>query len=144
MKIAVKKKFTFFFQYKTKKIAEIIICIPAYSEGKEAFLNTIGSIVDSDYPHDKLYMFFIIDGNRGNSFQHCLSILNPDFKGTPKPNERAIEHGSYKGIGYSVFLKEQNRGKRDSQWLFVELLRNIIPQFKPPFVFVNNFFSTFF
>lgn len=55
-----------------------------------------------------------------------------------KPNERTLEHGVYNGIGYSVFLKEQNRGKRDSQWLFVELLRNIIPQFKPPFVFVRK------
>lgn len=68
-----------------------------------------------------------------------FSSFKTNNKGKVKPNERALEHGIYKGVGWSVFLKEQNRGKRDSQWLFVELLRNIIPQFKPPFVLVFFF-----
>lgn len=50
-----------------------------------------------------------------------------------------MKSGTFKGVGYSILLKEQNRGKRDSQWIFVELLRNIMPQFKPPFVlFVDS------
>jgi hypothetical protein len=52
-----------------------------------------------------------------------------------KPKTRVLEHGAYvpkdgpnkgKGIAWSVFLKEENRGKRDSQWLFIEIMRNMV------------------
>jgi hypothetical protein len=43
-----------------------------------------------------------------------------------KQNQRVLEHGVYQSVPYSVFLKEENRGKRDSQWIFVELLRNMV------------------
>lgn len=120
----------------TLDYSEIFICIPAYNEGREAFLNTINSIDQANYPKEKLYMFFIVDGNRGNSFESLMSVLRPDveWKGKVKEGERSLQHGIYNGIGWSVFLKEKNRGKRDSQWLFVELVRNVIPQFVPPFL----------
>lgn len=49
-----------------KFIDNIMICIPAYNEGVDAFLRTIQSITRSNYPKDKMYMFFIVDGNKAN------------------------------------------------------------------------------
>jgi cellulose synthase/poly-beta-1,6-N-acetylglucosamine synthase-like glycosyltransferase len=54
---------------------EIFICIPAYNEGKDAFLRTIGSITNSNYPKEKLYMLFIVDGNRQHSFEAVMEVL---------------------------------------------------------------------
>jgi hypothetical protein len=82
-------------------------------------------------------MFFIVDGNKANSFQSLMTVLNgKPFNERVPPNERALHHGVYEGIGWTVFLKEQNRGKRDSQWLFVEILRCMV--FKPSFVLVTD------
>ena len=62
--------------------------------------------------------------------------------------QQIVQHGKYKGqdkklIGWTVFVKPKNRGKRDSQWLFVELMRNIIPGLNPPYAFVNFFLNVF-
>lgn len=115
---------------------EVFICIPAYNEGKEAFMNTISSISASNYPKHKMYMFFIVDGNKANSFENLMECLTKKPYTEPVPSKhRILKHGVYEGIPYSVFLKEENRGKRDSQWLFVELLRNMIPEFAPTYVF---------
>jgi cellulose synthase/poly-beta-1,6-N-acetylglucosamine synthase-like glycosyltransferase len=84
-------------------------------------------------------MFFIVDGNKANSFQCLMNVLQEGkFKEKVNANERMLVHGEHRGVGYSVFLKEQNRGKRDSQWLFVEILRNMVPAFKPNYVFVRT------
>ena len=65
------------------KYEQVFICIPAYSEGIEAFKRTVDSICDSNYPKDKLYMLFIVDGNKANCFQNLMSILEDrDYKGT--------------------------------------------------------------
>eukprot|EP01114_Cavostelium_apophysatum_P009296 TRINITY_DN223_c0_g1_i1.p1 TRINITY_DN223_c0_g1~~TRINITY_DN223_c0_g1_i1.p1 ORF type:complete len:836 (+),score=267.36 TRINITY_DN223_c0_g1_i1:237-2744(+) len=115
---------------------EVFICIPAYNEGKEAFMNTIGSISASNYPKHKMYMFFIVDGNKANSYENLMECLTKKpYAETVPAKHRILKHGVYDGIPYSVFLKEENRGKRDSQWLFVELLRNMIPEFAPTYVF---------
>jgi hypothetical protein len=118
---------------------EVFICIPAYNEGKEAFMNTISSIAASNYPKHRMYMFFIVDGNKANSFENLMECLTKNTFDEPVPSHhRILKHGVYEGIPYSVFLKEENRGKRDSQWLFVELLRNMIPEFAPQYVFVST------
>lgn len=78
--INIKQTNSFFFLH-LSILDEIIICIPAYNEGRDAFINTIDSIDASNYPKEKLYMFFIVDGNRGNSFQALMSVLNPNWKG---------------------------------------------------------------
>jgi hypothetical protein len=54
---------------------ELFICIPAYNEGKEAFERTIESIVNARYPKHKMYMFFIVDGNKARSFEALMGIL---------------------------------------------------------------------
>lgn len=119
-----------------EKYEEVFICIPAYNEGKEAFMNTIGSIAETNYPKHKMYMFFIVDGNKACSFENLMECLLKKPYLDPVPaKHRILLHGVYEGIPYSVFLKEENRGKRDSQWLFVELLRNMIPEFAPTYVF---------
>lgn len=119
-----------------EKYEEVFICIPAYNEGKEAFMNTIGSIASTNYPKHKMYMFFIVDGNKANSFENLMEcLLKKPYDEPLPPKHRVLKHGVYEGIPYSVFLKEENRGKRDSQWLFVELLRNMIPEFAPTYVF---------
>jgi cellulose synthase/poly-beta-1,6-N-acetylglucosamine synthase-like glycosyltransferase len=120
----------------TEKYKEVFICIPSYNEGKEAFLRTIGSITNSNYPKEKLYMLFIVDGNKANSFENLMEVLlGQPWTEPVKSGTRVLESGVYAGVAWSVFLKEENRGKRDSQWLFVEIMRNLLPQFKPPFVF---------
>lgn len=116
----------------------------------------LASIVKSNYPKQKLYVMFIVDGNKSNSFQRLMSVLNnKEFEGnfhiqnrmftdivcfrilvSLKANQRILVDGIYENVGYSVFLKEENRGKRDSQWLFVEIIRNMMPEFKPNYVLV--------
>jgi len=119
-----------------KLAKEIFICIPAYNEERAAFENTVGSICASNYPKEKLYMLFIIDGNKGNTFQNVMELLlDGPYPDAVPAGKRILKHGVYQGIPYSVFLKEENRGKRDSQWLFVELLRNMIPEYSPEYVF---------
>lgn len=59
----------------THLLDNIFVCIPAYNEPPEAFERTISSIVNSRYPRDKLYMFFIVDGNRGRCFENCMTVL---------------------------------------------------------------------
>ena len=41
-----------------EKYEEVFICIPAYNENKEAFMNSIDSISATNYPKHKMYMFF--------------------------------------------------------------------------------------
>lgn len=53
-----------------------MICIPAYNEGRGAFQNTISSVSNSNYPSDKMYMFIIIDGNRGGTYESAMAVLN--------------------------------------------------------------------
>jgi len=119
-----------------ERYEEVFICIPAYNEGKEAFMNTISSISATNYPKHRMYMFFIVDGNKAASFENLMEcLLKKPYDEPVPPRTRLLKHGVYDGIPYSVFLKEENRGKRDSQWLFVELLRNMIPEFAPGYVF---------
>jgi len=118
----------------------ILICVPVYNEGKSSFERMLASIVKSNYPKQKLYVMFIVDGNKSNSFQRLMSVLNnKEFEVSLKANQRILVDGIYENVGYSVFLKEENRGKRDSQWLFVEIIRNMMPEFKPNYVlFVDS------
>lgn len=73
---------------------------------------------------------------RRTSKANSKLTASANFIDIPKAanNERQIRHGTYEGVAYTVFLKEQNRGKRDSQWLFVEILRTMLH--KPTYVFV--------
>ena len=50
-----------------------------------------------------------------------------------------VIHGKYKEVDYTVLLKEENRGKRDSQRMFVEVLSKMTDGLKPKYVMV--FFS---
>lgn len=129
---------------------EILICIPAYNEGRSAFKNTIHSVRDSNYPSEKMYMFIIVDGNLGGTYESAMAVLNDIGDNEEWSDEKKrvegtqiVEHGKYKGkdgkeIGWTVFVKPKNRGKRDSQWIFVELLRNLIPGLTPPYAFVSH------
>jgi len=115
----------------------IFICIPAYNEDIAAFSRTISSICNSVYPRNKMYMLFIVDGNRDKSFESLMEVLQDgkQFEEIVPYGVQRLEQGVYRGVNYSVYLKDFNRGKRDSQWLFVEIMRNMIPTFKPPFCF---------
>eukprot|EP01114_Cavostelium_apophysatum_P012633 TRINITY_DN2877_c0_g1_i1.p1 TRINITY_DN2877_c0_g1~~TRINITY_DN2877_c0_g1_i1.p1 ORF type:complete len:682 (+),score=155.55 TRINITY_DN2877_c0_g1_i1:58-2046(+) len=119
---------------------EIFICIPVYNESKAALERAISSVTNSNYTKHKLYCVFIVDGNKGSTFQSLMELLEgPKFAEKVAPNTRVVKHGSCNGVNYSVFLKEQTRGKRDSQWLFIELVRNIFSEHKPPYlVFLDS------
>eukprot|EP01114_Cavostelium_apophysatum_P013196 TRINITY_DN3137_c0_g1_i1.p1 TRINITY_DN3137_c0_g1~~TRINITY_DN3137_c0_g1_i1.p1 ORF type:complete len:794 (-),score=191.04 TRINITY_DN3137_c0_g1_i1:1423-3804(-) len=125
------------FDMESGEFDDIFICIPAYNEDIAAFSRTISSICNSYYPRNKMYMLFIVDGNKDGSFENLMEVLldGKPFEDVVEKGVQRLEQGVYRGVNYSVYLKDANRGKRDSQWLFVEIMRNMIPTFKPPFCF---------
>jgi cellulose synthase/poly-beta-1,6-N-acetylglucosamine synthase-like glycosyltransferase len=48
------------------------------TEDRAAFERTIHSIVRSNYPKEKLYMLFIVDGNRARSFESLMETLHDE------------------------------------------------------------------
>lgn len=119
----------------TGEYDEVFICVPVFNESQFNMERTISSITNSNYTKQKLYVIFIVDGNKGATFQTLMECLELNkYEEKVPSNARIIKHGNCNGVNYSVFLKDQNRGKRDSQWLFIEIVRNIFPEHKPPYL----------
>jgi len=119
---------------------EVFVCIPVYNESKASLERVVTSIYSSHYTKHKMYMVFIVDGNKNNTFQSLLEVLEgTPFEEKVQNGKTMVKHGVCHGICYSVYLKEATRGKRDSQWVFIELVRNIFPEHKPPYlVFMDS------
>jgi len=123
---------------------EVFICVPVYNESRSVLEQTVSAITNSNYTKHKLYVVFIVDGNKGSTFQALMEVLEGTIYEERVPSAtRVIKHGACNGVNYSVFLKDQNRGKRDSQWLFIELVRNIFPEHKPPYLIFLDSDTTF-
>lgn len=128
----------------------ILICIPAYNEGSEAFLKTINSIVSSTFPLSKMHIYFIIDGRKNGCFDNLMKVITNDnnFHFEIPEKEYYLTQGIYessfpenkgKRINYTVLVKPNNEGKRDSQRIFIQTLRYSIDNIKPKYtLFIDS------
>ncbi len=53
---------------KDHQLPEISVIVPAYNEGREQMLETIRSIVQSNYPREKLHIIAVDDGSRDDTW----------------------------------------------------------------------------
>lgn len=68
--------------YSKKKSKYIITFVPCYTEDKKSIEKTIYSIIDSDYPNKKKFIFVVVDGvikgknNDDTTSEYVLNIFN--------------------------------------------------------------------
>ncbi len=77
---------------KLKKLPLVSICIPAYNEG-DNIVETIESVVDLDYPKEKLEIFVVNDGSTDN---------------TREAVEKLLKEPKYRNV---ILLNQKNKGK---------------------------------
>lgn len=117
---------------------DVIACVPAYKESVDELLKTVNSF-EEIATKLRIHVVFIVDGI-AETGKHLKSILNMDeaeeyeqFEGY-KFLQSSILCSSHskpiqsltKKIKTTLIIKDENKGKRDSQVLFLSLLKNSI------------------
>jgi cellulose synthase/poly-beta-1,6-N-acetylglucosamine synthase-like glycosyltransferase/cytochrome b involved in lipid metabolism len=123
----------------------IIVMIPCYTEGKESIEKTVNSIYDSKYPDKQKLLFLVVDGlsiGKGNKTTTAEIVLNlfnrsltekTDFftyeSLNNTKNKVRIFSGWHKNndhiVPYIIVIKNENRGKRDSQIILFNFLKHV-------------------
>lgn len=111
---------------------DVIACVPIYKEPLHE-LNKMISSFKKDRSNLKYYLFIIVDGvdDGVKSLLHLLNTPHADFNEhasfkylTGKLNNTS-RSANYK-IDYMLIVKNQNRGKHDTQILFLNLLEKFM------------------
>lgn len=71
---------------KTKKIPKVTICVPAYNEEK-TLSKTVQSLLDLDYPKDKLEIIIVDDGSKDKTYEIAKKFEKYGVKVFTKQNE---------------------------------------------------------
>jgi len=114
------------FQYKpaapckNKQLPRCSVIVPAYNEGRQAF-DTIASIVQSDYPAEKMNIIGIDDGSKDDTWQ-WLQKAAEKFPGRVRlfrqPVNRGKRHALYRGFEHGkgeVFVTIDSDSNVDPQ-----------------------------
>lgn len=122
---------------------DVIALITAYTEGSSELEKTINSIAVSEYPDDHKCLFIVVDGKVrgygndlttadivlkifGRSSDEGQPLLGYVSLGDNRQNYGIIYDGIYDIEGhkvkYVIVIKNENRGKRDSQCLLYKFL----------------------
>jgi chitin synthase len=126
----------------------VMICITAYTEGRQAIEKTIVSTIRLYYPHQQKLLVIVCDGllvGKGNgrptpeivlqilgrSIDECPDYL--DYDSLKGRNRAKLYSGIWREVPYLVIVKcgvegerkSGNRGKRDSQLIVMNYLSNL-------------------
>jgi len=97
----------------------VLVFIPCYSESRDALKNTVDSVVESDYPNHAKIICVVVDGKvtgagndqpTSNYAKEIFSVGAPTYA----DNGHEVYAGLYRETQYVLFLKKQNKGKKDS------------------------------
>ncbi len=112
------------------ELPTVTIIVPAWNEGT-TIVGTINSILDLDYPKDKLDVLFVNDGSTDNT----LEVANEHFGNNPRVRIFSKENGG-KHTAMNLGIEKSNStfiGCLDADsYVEPDALREMIPYFKDP------------
>lgn len=91
-------------EVKPKRFPKVSIIVPAYNE-ENTLKGTLYSLLNLDYPKDKIEIIVVDDGSKDNTFEIAKSFENRNVKVFTKPNggkAHALNYGLAKCIGELV------------------------------------------
>ncbi|TYB79233.1 glycosyltransferase [Bizionia myxarmorum] len=124
-----------YFKYKAiesvsnEKLPTVTIIVPAYNEGKQVW-DTLMSLANSDYPHDKIQLLAIDDGSLDDTWDWMVDakkILGKRVEILQQPENKGKRHALYRGFNLGtgdVFVTVDS----DSV-VTPETLRNLVSPF---------------
>ena len=116
-----------------------VLLVPCYGESLEELQGTVESMAALDGPKEKRLMVFVVDGLHATAntlLEHVLKISESDLQTYPytcATNARGLTnsvttyHGTYDSTPCIVLVKSENRGKKDSVTLVLQLLKGKLP-----------------
>jgi cellulose synthase/poly-beta-1,6-N-acetylglucosamine synthase-like glycosyltransferase len=123
------KKITnpFSFLQTTRKRSSVLIFIPVFSESMEELSNTLNSVLLNDYPNENKTIFIVVDGkvkgrnNDDYTSNYARDLLDVGFNHSYS-NEYDLYIGIYKNMDYILFIKSNNKGKKNSFLTVMKIL----------------------
>ena len=95
-----------YFKYKTiesvsdEELPTCTVIVPAYNEGKQVY-DTLMSLAESDFPHEKLQLLSIDDGSKDDTWhwmKEAKKVLGDRVTIFQQPKNMGKRHGLYRGF----------------------------------------------
>ncbi|MDO6818285.1 glycosyltransferase family 2 protein [Zobellia sp. 1_MG-2023] len=95
-----------YFKYKAissvsnEKLPTVTVIVPAYNEGKQVY-DTLMSLAESDFPHEKLQLLSIDDGSKDDTWhwmKEAKKVLGDRVTIFQQPKNMGKRHGLYRGF----------------------------------------------